>query len=171
MHPAGPLSCRFGTGAAALLNGAFGHSPDFDDTHADRYLHLTAPVIAAAGRLMGLTSEQVMSAFRVVASHASGSLQFPQNGAWNKQDQMGEAAMKGLIVATLAGERILGAADALEGRYGFLKGYRDGLMAERASSGLGSVWETRRIGVKPYPASRYTHAVVHRIFQMQQEHG
>ena len=33
---------------AALLNGAFGHSLDFDDTHADSSLHPSAPVVPAA---------------------------------------------------------------------------------------------------------------------------
>jgi 2-methylcitrate dehydratase PrpD len=30
---------------AALLNGALGHSLDFDDTHADSSLHPSAPVV------------------------------------------------------------------------------------------------------------------------------
>lgn len=34
--------------AAALLNGAFGHSLDFDDTHAASSLHPSAPVVPAA---------------------------------------------------------------------------------------------------------------------------
>ncbi|HWL57471.1 MAG TPA: MmgE/PrpD family protein [Paracoccus sp. (in: a-proteobacteria)] len=222
------LSRRFGAGAAALLNGAFGHSLDFDDTHADSSLHPSAPVIpaalaaaelvdasgadllaaivvgfevccrigmaldptahyargfhptatagtfgaaAAAGRLMGLTPEQMVSAFGVAASQASGSLQFLQNGAWNKRYQVGEASMKGLIAATLASEGFLGAAEALEGTHGFLKGYSDGVVAERATSGLGTVWETLRIGVKPYPACRYTHAAVDGLLRLQREHG
>src|SRR3984893_7898027 len=33
---------------AALLNGALGHSLDFDDTHADSSLHPSAPVVPAA---------------------------------------------------------------------------------------------------------------------------
>src|SRR5579871_1732740 len=32
---------------AALLNGALGHSLDFDDTHADSSLHASAPVVPA----------------------------------------------------------------------------------------------------------------------------
>ncbi|MFG1347405.1 MmgE/PrpD family protein [Xanthobacter autotrophicus DSM 431] len=38
----------YGPAAAALLNGAFGHSLDFDDTHAASSLHPSAPVIPAA---------------------------------------------------------------------------------------------------------------------------
>ncbi len=222
------LSRRFGAGAAALLNGAFGHSLDFDDTHADSSLHPSAPIIpaalaaaeltdasgadllaaivlgfevccrigmaldptahyargfhptatagtfgaaAAAGRMFGLDTDQIAAAFGVAASQASGSLQFLENGAWNKRYQVGEAAMKGLMAATLASEGFVGAANALEGKHGFLRGYSDGVVIERATAGLGQVWETLRIGVKPYPACRYTHAAVDGILQLKQQHG
>ncbi|WP_313136385.1 MmgE/PrpD family protein [Paracoccus jeotgali] len=222
------LQRRFAPGAAALLNGAFGHSLDFDDTHADSSLHPSAPVIpaalavaemteasgadllaaivigfevccrigmaldptshyargfhptatagtfgatAAAGRLLKLTPEQMVSGFGVAASQASGSLQFLQNGAWNKRYQVGEAAMKGLMAATLAAEGFLGATEALEGKHGFLNAYSDLPMPERAVEGLGSVWETLRIGVKPYPACRYTHAAVDGLLALKRDHG
>ncbi|MBB1493048.1 MmgE/PrpD family protein [Paracoccus sp. MC1854] len=222
------MSRRFGAGAAALLNGAFGHSLDFDDTHADSSLHPSAPVVpaalamaeltdasgpqmlaaivvgfevccrigmaldptahyargfhptatagtfgaaAAAGRLLGLDAAAMESAFGVAASQASGSLQFLENGAWNKRYQVGEAAMKGLMAATLAAEGFHGSRDALEGRHGFFKGYSDGVVAERATAGLGTIWETMRIGVKPYPACRYTHAAVDGLLHLRQAHG
>ena len=222
------MSRRFGAGAAALLNGAFGHSLDFDDTHADSSLHPSAPVVpaalaaaeltgasglgmlaaivvgfevccrigmaldptahyargfhptatagtfgaaAAAGRLLGLDAAAMEAAFGVAASQASGSLQFLENGAWNKRYQVGEAAMKGLMAATLTAEGFQGAKEALEGRHGLLKGYSDDASAERATAGLGTVWETMRIGVKPYPACRYTHAAVDGLLQLRQAHG
>ena len=144
---------------AALLNGALGHSLDFDDTHADSSLHPSAPVVpaafavgemvgasgrdvltaivagyevccrlgnaldptshyargfhptatagtygaaAAAGKLFGLSKDQIISAFGVSGSQAAGSLQFLVNGAWNKRYQVGAAAMNGVIAATLA---------------------------------------------------------------------
>jgi len=214
---------RYGAAAAALLNGAFGHSLDFDDTHADSSLHPSAPVVpaalaaaeltgasgadliasivigyevccrlgmaldptahyargfhptatagtfgaaAAAGRLLGLNSEQMEAAFGVAASQASGSLQFLENGAWNKRYQVGEAAMKGLMAATLAADGFIGAKAALEGKHGFLKGYSDSAVPGRAIADFGVVWETMRIGVKPYPACRYTHAAIDGILAL-----
>src|SRR5258708_5063912 len=47
---------------AALLNGALGHSLDFDDTHADSSLHPSAPVVPAAfavGELVGASGRGV----------------------------------------------------------------------------------------------------------------
>lgn len=218
------LNRRYGPAAAALLNGAFGHSLDFDDTHSDSSLHPSAPVVpaalaaaelvdatgkdllaaiivgfevccrlgmaldptahyargfhptatagsfgaaAAAGRLLGLDTAAMESAFGIAASQASGSLQFLENGAWNKRYQVGEAAMKGLIAATLAAEGFHGAKEALDGRYGFLRGYSDGAKPELAITGLGEIWETMRIGVKPYPACRYTHSAVDGLLALQ----
>src|SRR6202789_2315133 len=46
---------------AALLNGALGHSLDFDDTHADSSLHPSAPVVPAAfaiGELVGASGRE-----------------------------------------------------------------------------------------------------------------
>src|ERR1700721_2590757 len=46
---------------AALLNGALGHSLDFDDTHADSSLHPSAPVVPAAfavGALVGASGRE-----------------------------------------------------------------------------------------------------------------
>lgn len=221
------MNRRYGAAAAALLNGALGHSLDFDDTHADSSLHPSAPVVpaalaaaelmntsgqellaaivigfevacrlgmaldptahyargfhptatagnfgaaAAAGRLFKLNTQQMEAAFGVAASQASGSLQFLENGAWNKRYQVGEAAMKGLMAASLAAEGFIGASEALEGRHGFLKGYSDGADHERVTAGLGTVWETMLIGIKPYPACRYTHAAVDGILSLCAKH-
>src|SRR5437762_12493654 len=50
---------------AALLNGASGHSLDFDDTHADSSLHPSAPVVPAAfaaGEMVGASGRDVLTA-------------------------------------------------------------------------------------------------------------
>ncbi len=144
--------------------------------HYARGFHPTATAgnfgaAAAAGRLMKLDAARMEAAFGVAASQASGSLQFLENGAWNKRYQVGEAAMKGLMAASLAAEGFHGAAQALEGRHGFLRGYSDGADFPRAIAGLGETWETLRIGVKPYPACRYTHAAVDGLLALRAGHG
>jgi 2-methylcitrate dehydratase PrpD len=50
---------------AALINGALGHSLDFDDTHADSSLHPSAPVVPAAfavGEAVGASGAEVLTA-------------------------------------------------------------------------------------------------------------
>lgn len=142
--------------------------------HYARGFHPTATAgvfgaAAAAGKLLGLDAVGLASAFGVAASQAAGSLQFLVNGAWNKRYQVGAAAMNGLVAATLAKEGFLGAADAIEGRHGFLIGYTDGARPERAIADLGTVYETMKIGMKPYPACRYTHAAVDGLLALRRE--
>jgi len=213
---------------AALLNGALGHSLDFDDTHADSSLHPSAPVVpaafavgeithasgrdvltaivagyevccrlgnaldptshyargfhptatagtygaaAAASKLYGLSKEQIISAFGVSGSQAAGSLQFLVNGAWNKRYQVGAAAMNGVIAATLARDGFVGSSEAVEGKHGLLVGYSDDAHPDKATAGLGKVYETMKIGVKPYPSCRYTHAALDALLAMRRAHN
>ena len=57
-------AARYTPPGAALLNGALGHSLDFDDTHAAGSLHPGAPVIPAAiaaGELVGASGADVLA--------------------------------------------------------------------------------------------------------------
>lgn len=214
--------------AAAMLNGALGHSLDFDDTHASASLHPSAPIVpaalaaaemagaggedaiaaivagyevqirlalaldpaahydrgfhptatcgafgaaAAAGRLLGLDAQGCASAFGIALSMAAGSMQYLANGAWTKRSQVGHAAMCGLIAASLAREGYRGAADAIEGKWGFLHAYAPAAEASKAVEGLGERWETLRIAVKPYPSCRYSHAPLDGILALARAHG
>jgi 2-methylcitrate dehydratase PrpD len=144
--------------------------------HYARGFHPTATAgtfgaAAAAGRVLGLDAEQMASAFGVAGSQAAGSLQFLQNGAWNKRWQVGQAAMNGLIAATLAAEGFRGSAEAIEGRHGLLAGYTDAPHSERVLEGLGRDWETLKIAVKPYPSCRYSHAALDGLLRLRREHG
>jgi 2-methylcitrate dehydratase PrpD len=213
---------------AALLNGALGHSLDFDDTHADSSLHPSAPVVpaafavgemtgasgrdvltaivagyevccrlgnaldptshyargfhptatagtygaaAAAAKLFGLSKEQIVSAFGVSGSQAAGSLQFLVNGSWNKRYQVGAAAMNGVIAATLARDGFIGSTESIEGKHGLLVGYSDDAHPDKAVAGLGNIYETMKIGVKPYPSCRYTHAALDALIAMRRDHN
>ena len=144
--------------------------------HYARGFHPTATAgtfgaAAAAGRVLGLDADRMASAFGVAGSQAAGSLQFLQNGAWNKRWQVGQAAMNGLIAATLAAEGFRGSAEAIEGRHGLLVGYTDAAHPERVLAGLGEDWETLKIAVKPYPSCRYTHAALDGLLRLRAEHG
>lgn len=219
---------RWSPAGAALLNGAFAHSLDFDDTHAAGTLHPGAPVIpaalaaaelvgasgkdviaaivagyevtnrlalalpggdhydrgyhptatcgvfggaAAAGRVLGLSEAQIADAFGIALSQSAGSLQFLANGAWTKRFQVGWAAMAGLSAALLAREGFRGAAEALEGRAGFLRAYAPNPNPERALQGLGTQYELMETAVKPYPSCRYGHANVDAALALRAEHG
>src|SRR6185295_11214160 len=77
----------------------------------------------------------------------------------------------GLIAATLAREGYVGAAEALEGKWGFLHAYAPAADAAKAVDALGGRWETMKIALKPYPSCRYGHAALDGILALAREHG
>lgn len=144
--------------------------------HYARGYHPTATcgvfgAAAAAGRIMGLDAAGIASAFGIALSQSAGSLQFLANGAWTKRFQVGWACMAGLTAATLAAQGFRGAAEALEGRAGFLRAYAPEPVPARALQGLGSEWELMRTAVKPYPSCRYGHAGVDAALALRAELG
>jgi len=145
-------------------------------SHYARGFHPTATAgtygaAAAAGKLFGLSEQQLVYAFGVSGSQAAGSLQFLVNGAWNKRYQVGASAMNGVIAATLAKNDFIGAIESVEGKHGLLVGYTDTPHHEKAVAGLGATYETMKIGVKPYPSCRYTHAAIDAIIALRREHN
>ena len=219
-------AARYTPAGAAFLNGALGHSLDFDDTHAAGSLHPGAPVIpaaiaagemvgasgadvlagivagyevtcrialalpagdhyqrgfhptatcgafgaaAAAGRVFGMSGEAIASALGIALSQAAGSLQFLANGAWTKRVQVGWSALNGLAAATMAREGVKGAAEALEGKHGFLRAYAPNPVPERALEGLGRAYELMQTAVKPYPSCRFGHPGIDAALQLREE--
>lgn len=116
----------------------------------------------AAGKLMDLTPGQLVMAQGIVLSAASGSLEFLEDGAWNKRFHPGWAATAGITAAALAQQGFEGARRAYEGRFGLYASHLQTRFVpqdlEQATAGLGTVWETMQVGVKPFPACHFTHA-------------
>jgi 2-methylcitrate dehydratase PrpD len=144
--------------------------------HYDRGYHPTATcgafgAAAAAARIFGLDAQGVQDAFGIALSQTAGSLQFLANGAWTKRFQVGWSAMNGLAAATLAREGFRGAAEAFEGRAGFLRAYAPNPKPERALQALGTAFELMNTAVKPYPSCRYGHACIDAAIALRQEHG
>src|SRR5207237_6259165 len=77
----------------------------------------------------------------------------------------------GVIAATLARNEFLGASESVEGKHGLLVGYSDDAHPDKAVAGLGRTYETLKIGVKPYPSCRYTHAALDALIAMRREHN
>ena len=143
--------------------------------HYERGFHPTATcgafgAAAAVANIMGLNAARIESAFGICLSQAAGSMQFLADGAWTKRSHVGNAAMTGLIAATLAAEGYRGPAQAFEGKAGFLASHAPNPDPARAVAGLGEVWETMEIAVKPYPSCRYGHAAMDATIALRDRH-
>jgi 2-methylcitrate dehydratase PrpD len=212
---------------AALLNGAFAHSLDFDDTNIPSALHPAAPVIPAAmavaervdasgtefltalaagyevccrvglalgttaydrgfhptaiaglfgavavgAHLLNFTPEQLDTAFGLAGSMASGSMQYLENGSWNKRLHPGLAAHNALLALSFTTSGFHGAAQALEGRLGLLNAYSIEPQPELLDDGLGEHWVLSETGIKPYPACRLAHGAIDAALQVRQRVG
>lgn len=216
---------------ASLLNSAFGHSLDFDDTYAPGTLHSGVTAISAAltqsellgsssdsehfmlaiaigyevtcriGRelgyeaysqgmhntstagvfgavaaiatLKGLTAETIEMAFGLAGSKAAGSMQYLDNGSWNKRLHPGFAVHDAFMCVNLAEAGVIGATKIIEGKLGFLHAYSPNPHKDlhRITTGLGSEWEWLKSSLKPYPACRMTHALIEISGHLHESHN
>ncbi|CAK1360433.1 Cis-aconitate decarboxylase [Cercospora beticola] len=216
---------------AALLNSAFAHSLDFDDTYAEGSLHAGVTTISAVmtqaevlgestsieeamlaiavgyevtcrlGRELGTESyhrgfhntgtagifgavaaiavlkhlppDLVESAFGLAASKAAGSMQYLDNGSWNKRLHPGFAAHDAFICVALAEAGVIGASRSIEGKYGFLQAYspKSDQDLQRLTAGLGKVWVWLQSSLKPYPACRMTHTFIEMAGKLHSTHA
>ena len=94
----------------------------------DRGFHNTGTAgifgaVAAISVLKKLPAEKVEMAFGIAGSKAAGSLQFLENGSWNKRLNPGFAVHDAFMCVGLAEASVIGATKIFEGKMGFLKGY------------------------------------------------
>jgi 2-methylcitrate dehydratase PrpD len=132
----------------------------------DRGWHRTAAIgifgaTAAAGKLIGLTPEQMLAAFGIAYSHAAGNRQCILDGALTKRMQAGQAASAGVFSAVLAQTGFTGARDIFNGRFGFLELYQpNGYDASVLLHDLGTAFRGEGLAYKPYPCGRPLHAAI-----------
>ena len=132
----------------------------------DRGWHRTAAIgvfgaTAAAGKLLGLTAEQMLNAFGIAYSQAAGNRQCILDGALTKRLQAGQAASAGVFAAVLAQTGFTGAYNIFNGRFGFFELYQpNGHDASLLLRDLGNVFCGEALSYKPYPCGRPLHAPI-----------
>ncbi len=116
--------------------------------------------VAAIGKLRRFDAATLENAFGLALSKAAGSMQYLDNGAWNKRLHPGFAAHDALVCATLAEAGVIGASKSLEGKYGLMTSYTGEAHPEILLDGLGETWIAMQTAVKPYPSCRLTHGAI-----------
>lgn len=129
----------------------------------------------AAGKLMGLDEQQLATAQGIVLSAASGTLEFLEDGAWNKRLHPGWAAAAGITAASLAQHGFVGTAKVYEGRFGLYASHLQERFARHdldlATAALGERWDLLDVAVKPFPACHFTHACADAAIALKRGHG
>lgn len=152
------LGVEVATRLGAVAKGGF-HQVGFHPTG----LIGTFGCAVAAGYLMGLTESQYVDALGLALSVGSGSLEFLNDGAWNKRLHPGWAGAAGVTAATMAKHGYRGTRQAFEGRFGLYRSHLSNVQdydIALATADLGQVWEVVNVSVKPLPACHFTHAAI-----------
>jgi 2-methylcitrate dehydratase PrpD len=144
--------------------------------HYERGWHSTSTIgpfgaAAACARLCGLDRHGVVAALSLAFSLAGGSkLQF---GTMAKPMHAGLAAQHGVMAAALAASGVTGAAEPLDGEWGF----RD-LFAGASSPGYGPARIGRPLAIERYglktklhPCCASAHCAIDALLTLQHEHG
>lgn len=152
------LGIEIATRLASVAKGGF-HQLGFHPTG----LIGTFGCTMAAAWLLGASEQQSRDALGLAISTASGSLEFLQDGAWNKRMHPGWAGVAGLTCATMAMHGYKGTSEPIEGRFGLYNSYlgeRWDYDLSQATAGFGQTWELEAVSVKPLPACHFTHAAI-----------
>jgi 2-methylcitrate dehydratase PrpD len=141
------------------MNGGL-HAAGFHPTGI--LAHFSACLVA--GRLYGLTVEEMATAQGIAASTAAASQVYLEEGAWSKRLHPGWGGVGGITAARLAQNGFVGPSRPYEGRYGFFESHLQHRI-ERADYGtltatLGKVWELQNTAIKPYPICAFLHGCV-----------
>lgn len=146
------VACRLGT---ALGFGSY-----------KRGFHNTGTVgifgaVAAVCKLRKSSQQVIEDAFGLALSKSGGSMQFLENGSWNKRLHPGFAAHDALLCVSLAEAGVLGATKPIEGKYGLLHNFSESSNpANTIIQNLGQEWTFLDTACKPYPACRMTHGQI-----------
>src|SRR5436853_2806652 len=129
----------------------------------------------AAGTLMGLSPQALVSGQGIALSMASGSMEFLEDGAWTKRMHPGWAGVVGITAATLAKHGFVGPRGAYDGRFGLfashLGKYFEQADLALATENLGRSWQINEVAVKPIPACHFTHAAADAAAALRNAHG
>ena len=144
--------------------------------HYGRHFHPTGTIgalgaAAAAGAVLGLGPDGLVSAVGIAGSMASGSMQFLIDGAWTKRLHPALAARSGVEAALLAADGYRGTEDGIAGQRGFLAAYSGGSRPDRLLEGWGE-WplEVAATSVKAHTCCRYNQGPIDTLLAIRSAH-
>jgi len=142
--------------------------------HYDRGWHITGTAgvfgaAAAAGRLLGITEQQMVWALGIAATQPVGLREM--FGTMTKSFHAGRAAQNGLLAALLASRDFTSTDVGLEGKNGWANVLSTRQDWGQITDGLGGSWEILLNTYKPFPCGIVLHPTIDACLQLRAEHG
>jgi 2-methylcitrate dehydratase PrpD len=135
--------------------------------------HITATAgvfgaAAAAGRLLGLSEQQMVWALGIAATQSSGLREM--FGTMVKPMHPGNSARNGLLAALLASKDFTSSEQGIEGRRGFANVLSTARDYDEITRGLGTTWEAALNTYKPFACGIVEHPAIDGCIQLRNEH-
>jgi len=135
-------------------------------------IHGNFSAAAITGKLLGLDTETLVSAFGLAYHQAGGNLQCIHDGTLAKRAGPGFAARDGIMAVLMAQKGITGARNVLQGRDGLFNVYHRGdYNPEVLTANLGEKFEVVNLSFKPYPCCRNTNPPIDATLTMVGEYN
>jgi len=114
----------------------------------------------SAGKLLGLTSEQMTGAMGLAASMQISTGQYTVSGGHEKDLCSGHESRRAVFSALMAQKGVFGSKDILEGDRGLHHTVGGTLDLNSLTDALGKAFKIEECYFKPYPACKYLHSSV-----------
>lgn len=142
--------------------------------HYDVGWHITGTAgvfgaAAAAGRLLGLSEQQMTWALGIAATQSCGLREM--FGTMCKPFHPGNAAKNGLLAALLAQQNFTSSNQAIEAKRGFANVLSTEFKPEEITRRLGETWEIVDNTYKPFACGIVIHPAIDGCIQLRDEHG
>jgi 2-methylcitrate dehydratase PrpD len=142
--------------------------------HYDVGWHITGTAgvfgaAAAAGKLLGLSEQQMVWALGIAATQSSGLREM--FGTMAKPFHPGNAARNGLLAALLAQRGFTSSGEAIEAKRGFANVLSTRFRPEEITERLGETWELSLNTYKPFACGIVIHPIIDACIQLRGQHG
>ena len=128
---------------------------------------------AVAGKLYGLSEDQLVHAFGICGSQAGGIIEYLADGSWTKRLHPGWAAHAGIAATLLARSGFTGPETVFEGAHGFYQAFAGGYEEPKLDAllaSLGRTWELAELTLKPYPCGSIAQPYMDCALRLRQQH-
>jgi len=141
--------------------------------HYDAGWHITGTAgvfgaAAAAGRLLGLSEQQMTWALGIAATQSSGLREM--FGTMCKPFHPGNAARNGLLAALLAQKNFTSSVQGIEAKRGFANVLSTAFKPGEITDKLGETWEVSLNTYKPFACGIVIHPAIDGCAQLRNEH-